>query len=105
MHPHDLPTEGRYLQAIGPTPLVAVRLGQGPQVHVNLELLNPSGSIKDRIARYILEKAWRRGDVRDGREVVEASSGSTSMERYFSTEFFGPGGAGASAGPPAATLR
>jgi cysteine synthase A len=74
-----LPAEGRFLQQIGPTPLVPVRLGDGePLVWCKLELLNPSGSTKDRIARYMLEKAWRLGQVASG-GVVEASSGSTSI--------------------------
>jgi cysteine synthase A len=41
--------------------------------------LNPSGSTKDRIARHILEKAWRQGKLGPGDLVVEASSGSTSI--------------------------
>jgi cysteine synthase A len=44
-----------------------------------LEFLNPSGSTKDRIANYILSKAMRRGEVRPGGTVVEASSGSTGI--------------------------
>jgi cysteine synthase A len=48
-------------------------------VWCKLEFLNPSGSAKDRIARYMLEKAWRRGQLSKGSWVVEASSGSTSM--------------------------
>jgi cysteine synthase A len=41
--------------------------------------MNPSGSTKDRIARYILGKAWRQGQLHAGHTVVEASSGSTSI--------------------------
>jgi cysteine synthase len=44
-----------------------------------LEFLNPSGSTKDRIARFILEKAWREGRLGAGYQVIEASSGSTSI--------------------------
>ncbi|MBL8223358.1 MAG: pyridoxal-phosphate dependent enzyme, partial [Bryobacterales bacterium] len=44
-----------------------------------LEFLNPSGSTKDRIARFILEKAWRQGRISSQSTVVEASSGSTSI--------------------------
>lgn len=58
--------------------LVAVDEG-GPGVWCKLEFLNPSGSTKDRIARHILEKAWRCGQVGPGSRVVEASSGSTSI--------------------------
>jgi cysteine synthase len=75
-----LPSNGRYLQQIAPPPLVAVQLEpEGPSVWCKLEFLNPSGSTKDRIARYMLEKAWRRGDVNEETTVIEASSGSTSI--------------------------
>jgi cysteine synthase A len=75
-----LPADGRFLQSIGPTPLVPVRLQEeGPTIWCKLEFLNPSGSTKDRIARYMLEKAWRLGELCPGGEVVEASSGSTSI--------------------------
>lgn len=75
-----LPSDGRFLQSIGPTPLVPLSLAPGdPVIHCKLEYLNPSGSAKDRIARYMLEKAWRSGELSPGRTVVEASSGSTSI--------------------------
>ncbi len=75
-----LPADGRFLQAMGPTPLVPVRLdADSPTIWCKLEFLNPSGSTKDRIARYMLEKAWRLGELSPGGEVVEASSGSTSI--------------------------
>jgi cysteine synthase A len=44
-----------------------------------LEFQNPSGSTKDRVASYILEKAVREGRLRVGGTVIEASSGSTSI--------------------------
>jgi cysteine synthase A len=76
----DLPGCHRYLNRVAPTPLVPVQLGgvRSP-VWCKLEFLNPSGSTKDRIARFILEKAWRQGRLRRGDLVVEASSGSTSI--------------------------
>ncbi len=62
------------------TPLVPVQLApRDPVVWCKLEYLNPSGSIKDRIAEYILDKARRRGRLRPGGTVIEASSGSTSI--------------------------
>lgn len=75
-----LPANARFLQQIAPTPLVAVRLeDDGPAIYCKLEFLNPSGSTKDRIARYMMEKAWRLGELEPGGTVVEASSGSTSI--------------------------
>ena len=68
-----------YPDQLPPTPLVPVRLGAGPEIWCKLEFLNPSGSTKDRIARYILSKALREGRIKPGGTVVEASSGSTSI--------------------------
>ncbi|TWT91803.1 Cysteine synthase [Botrimarina colliarenosi] len=62
------------------TPLVPVQLSPSePTIWCKLEYHNPSGSTKDRIARFILGKAVRSGQLRAGSEVVEASSGSTSI--------------------------
>jgi cysteine synthase len=60
------------LDAIGDTPLMCL-----DGVWVKLEFLNPSGSIKARIARYIIERAEREGLLKPGDIVVEASSGNT----------------------------
>jgi len=70
----------KYPSALAPTPLVPIRLSPGsPQVYPKLEFLNPSGSTKDRIARYILENALLDGRVKPGGAPIEASSGSTSI--------------------------
>src|SRR3954470_12884996 len=75
-----LPGRRRSLNRVAPTPLVPVQLDATlPPVWCKLEFLNPSGSTKDRIARFILEKAWRQGRVSAISLVVEASSGSTSI--------------------------
>lgn len=69
-----------YLNRLAPTPLVPIQLDAAlPPIWCKLEFLNPSGSTKDRIARYILEKAWREGRIGPGSTVIEASSGSTSI--------------------------
>ena len=60
------------LDAIGDTPLLRV-----DGIWVKLEYLNPSGSIKARIARYIIERAEREGQLKRGDIIVEASSGNT----------------------------
>jgi cysteine synthase len=78
--PANLPGCHRYLNRVPPTPLVPVQLDAAlPPVWCKLEFFNPSGSTKDRIARFILEKAWRTGRVTCGSLVAEASSGSTSI--------------------------
>jgi len=75
----DLPRY-RYLHRIPATPLVPVRIEKdSPEIWCKLEYLNPSGSTKDRIARHILEKAWRQGKIKRGDLIIEASSGSTSI--------------------------
>ena len=57
-----------YFRHTSPTPLAPVRLdAEGPLIWCKLEFLNPSGFTKDRIARYILEKAWRQGRLKGGR--------------------------------------
>ncbi len=62
------------LRAIGDTPLVRVE-----GVWVKLEHLNPSGSVKDRIAKYIVERAEREGLLRKGGTIVEATTGNTGI--------------------------
>jgi threonine dehydratase len=70
----------RYPADLPATPLVPVQLsGEEPVIWCKLEFLNPSGSTKDRIARYILGNAFRCGRVKPGDAVIEASSGSTSI--------------------------
>src|SRR5690242_4716479 len=63
---------GTILDAIGDTPLVIV-----DGIWVKLEYLNPSGSIKARIAKYMIERAEQEGLLRPGDTIVEASSGNT----------------------------
>jgi cysteine synthase A len=63
---------GTILDAIGNTPLIMV-----DGIWVKLEHLNPSGSIKARIAKYMIERAEREGLLRPGDTIVEASSGNT----------------------------
>ncbi|HQT99256.1 MAG TPA: PLP-dependent cysteine synthase family protein [Acidimicrobiales bacterium] len=60
------------LDAIGDTPLLELE-----DLWLKLEYLNPSGSIKARMARYIIERAEREGLLKPGDTIVEASSGNT----------------------------
>jgi N-(2-amino-2-carboxyethyl)-L-glutamate synthase len=66
------------IECIGGTPLVRLRrlFSHGPQVYAKLELLNPGGSVKDRPARYIIERGLRDGTIAPGATIVESSSGN-----------------------------
>lgn len=69
------------LQAIGNTPLLRLGLSEGlpGTVWLKLENKNPGGSIKDRVALYLLEKALAAGDIAPGGTVVEATSGNMGI--------------------------
>src|SRR5512139_2632570 len=72
---------GSILETIGRTP--AVRLTKLAPAHVELyvkvEAKNPMGSVKDRLALGVIEDAERRGALRPGQTVVEATSGNTGI--------------------------
>ncbi len=70
------------LSAIGHTPLVRLNKVVGPDdatVLAKLEFMNPGGSIKDRMALHIIEKAERAGLLRKGATIVENTSGNTGV--------------------------
>lgn len=70
------------LQAIGNTPLVrfhSVNRGIRPVVAAKAEFMNPGGSVKDRIGIAMIEDAERRGLLRPGGTIVEATSGNTGV--------------------------
>lgn len=70
------------LEAIGDTPIVKlnkVTEGLLSDVFVKLEFMNPGGSVKDRIAKHMIEKAEERGEISRGGTVVEGTSGNTGM--------------------------
>ncbi len=67
---------------VGNTPLLALRLrvrGEARVVYAKAEHLNLTGSIKDRMALYILERAYRDGRIRPGDLIAEATSGNTGI--------------------------
>jgi len=61
------------LDAVGDTPLIEVEDG----IFAKMEFLNPSGSIKARIAKYMIERAEEKGKLKPGDTIVEATSGNT----------------------------
>jgi len=70
------------LNCVGNTALLKLGIRHGDQVYglyAKVEFMNPSGSIKDRIAKYIVEQAEARGLLRPGHTMVEATSGNTGI--------------------------
>jgi len=69
------------LDMVGKTPLLKLtRIDTGPcELYLKLELMNPGGSIKDRIGMSMIEQAERRGDIRPGDTIVEATAGNTGL--------------------------
>lgn len=64
----------RPAQKVGDTPLLEV-----DGIFAKLECLNPTGSIKDRIAKYIIDESEKRGFLKPGMTIVEATSGNTGI--------------------------
>jgi len=72
----------RLVELIGNTPLVempSLSPRPGIRLFAKLEGQNPSGSLKDRIALYMVERAEERGDLRPGMTILEATSGNTGV--------------------------
>src|ERR1700759_1685939 len=79
------PCGGRYgdiVQSIGHTPLIELkRLSpkRGVRIWAKLESHNPTGSVKDRVARALIEDAEERGAIAPGHTILEPTSGNTGI--------------------------
>jgi [CysO sulfur-carrier protein]-thiocarboxylate-dependent cysteine synthase len=67
------------LELVGNTPLVELRSVGNVQIYAKLEGQNPTGSIKDRIAKAMIEAAEASGELEPGRELLEPTSGNTGI--------------------------
>ena len=71
------------LNAIGNTPLLKMaRLAESP-IFAKAEYMSPGGSVKDRVALYMIEQAEKDGTLRPGMRIAEASSGNTGIGLAF----------------------
>src|SRR5689334_20803839 len=83
--PINRPCGGRFasvVEAIGNTPLVELpRLSPKPEVHIyaKLEGHNPTGSVKDRVAKSMIEAAEAEGAIEPGHTILEPTSGNTGI--------------------------
>src|SRR5215204_3168774 len=79
------PCGGRYgdiVEAIGNTPLVELRRlspKPGVRIYAKLEGYNPTGSVKDRVARSMIERAEEEGRIAPGQTILEPTSGNTGI--------------------------
>ena len=69
------------LDMVGKTPMLEItHIDTGPcRLFLKLELMNPAGSIKDRIGISMIEEAEKRGDIKPGDTLVEATAGNTGL--------------------------
>jgi cysteine synthase A len=67
------------LEAVGKTPLIRLKKMSSGNVVVKAEFLNPGGSIKDRVAKHIIESAEKEEKLQPGMIIIEATSGNTGI--------------------------
>jgi cysteine synthase A len=76
------PITSSVVNFIGNTPIMRLQVklnGQAYSTYAKLEFMNPSGSVKDRIAKYMIESAEKRGILKSDSIIVEATSGNTGI--------------------------
>ncbi len=85
---------GSTLESIGNTPIVrlsrlARSIGSDNEILGKLELLNPGGSVKDRIGLALIETAEREGKLKKGMTIVEPTSGNTGVALSMASAIYG----------------
>lgn len=83
---------------VGNTPLIEIPTGDQYFIYAKAEFMNPSGSVKDRMAKYIIDDAEEKGLIKPGDTLCEATSGNTGIalamiaaERGYGMEIIMPG--------------
>lgn len=67
------------LDIIGNTPMVSLKKLTGLNIFAKAEYLNPGGSIKDRVAKHMIEQAETKGLLKSGMTIMECTSGNTGI--------------------------
>ena len=70
------------INTIGNTPMIKINYqykGKNKYIYTKLEYYNLTGSIKDRVAYYIINNAIKRGELKEGMPIIEATSGNTGI--------------------------
>ncbi|MBN2331934.1 MAG: cysteine synthase A [Deltaproteobacteria bacterium] len=71
------------LNVIGNTPILRLAKVSSIPIFAKAEYLNPGGSVKDRVAKYMITQAEKRGDLQPGSVIIEATSGNTGIAVAF----------------------
>ena len=77
---------------VGNTPIIKIKYeynGKENYIYTKLEAFNITGSIKDRVAYYIINEAYKEGKLKKGMEIVEATSGNTGIALAAIGAYFG----------------
>ena len=72
----------KLIHTIGNTPMIKIAYtykGKKNNIYAKLEYFNLTGSIKDRVAYYIIQNAKKRGELKDNMPIIEATSGNTGI--------------------------
>ncbi len=72
-------TTDSILDIIGNTPMICIKKLTGLNIYAKAEFLNPGGSIKDRVAKYMIEQAEAKGVLKPGMTIMEPTSGNTGI--------------------------
>ncbi len=67
------------LDLIGNTPIMSLKKMTGLNIYAKAEFLNPGGSIKDRVAQFMIGEAERQGKLKPGMTIMEPTSGNTGI--------------------------
>lgn len=67
------------IECIGNTPMISLKESLGFPIYAKAEFLNPGGSIKDRVAKNMIEQAEKDGTLKPGMTIIEPTSGNTGI--------------------------
>lgn len=67
------------IECIGNTPMISLKESTGLPIYAKAEFLNPGGSIKDRVAKNMVEQAEKDGKLKPGMTIIESTSGNTGI--------------------------
>ncbi len=67
------------LDFVGNTPMIEIEIDNNSSVFAKLEYFNPAGSIKDRVAKYMIKEGFKNGSINENSVIIEPTSGNTGI--------------------------